>query len=590
MLSSSHTIIRRRETPSDFDWPDCSLPRSLQRLLAARGVRTVHELDYSLRNLPAFQELLGMDCAVDLLAQAIISDQRLLVIADFDADGATGCAVAVRGLRLLGARAVEYLVPDRFKHGYGLTPALAELAAARAPDVLITVDNGIASVAGVATAKQLGMRVVITDHHLAGEQLPSADAIVNPNQPGDPFPFKHMAGVGVMFYVLSALRARLRDAGWFRARVVSEPNLAQLLDLVALGTVADVVKLDYLNRMLVEQGLRRIRQGQCCAGIQALLQISGRHQATLAANDLGFYLGPRINAAGRMENMSYGIECLLTDNFDTALQMAANLDVINQERRGVEEMMREEADHALAAMHLEQQDGAFPLGLCLYDENWHEGVIGLLASKVKETYHRPVAVLTVAQENPTHLKGSCRSVPAIHIRDVLADIDAHAPGLLLRFGGHAMAAGLTLHRAGLARFQQAFDETVRRHFNGTTPQGIIDSDGELPLSDFTVEYAQFLRLATPWGQGFPEPVFDGIFIVKDHKLLKEKHVKLHIHPENSSTNLVAIVFNAPEIAAWARPGQRARLAYRLDINRFRGDESLQLVVQHVEPVENHTTA
>lgn len=572
--------IRRRPLP-EIPWEDDTLPPILRRVYAARGITLASEIDYSLRNLEPFHALRGIDAAVALLADALDQDQKLLIVADFDADGATSCALAVRGLRLLGARRVEYLVPDRFKHGYGLTPEIVALAAPMRAEVLITVDNGIASIAGVAAAKAQGMKVLVTDHHLAGEQLPDADAIVNPNQPGDEFPGKNLAGVGVMFYVLTALRVRLREQDWFARKKIHEPNLGQLLDLVALGTVADVVKLDRLNRILVEQGLRRIRQGQCCEGIRALIQVAGRDQAALPASDLGFYLGPRINAAGRIEHMTYGIECLLADNPQIALERAGQLDVINQERKVVEQEMQADARAALDAIQLDASQ--LPLGICLFDEHWHEGVIGLLASKVKEAHHRPVIILTASQEQPDYLKGSCRSIPEVHIRDVLADIDTRHPGWLVKFGGHAMAAGLTLHRQALEAFRQAFADTVATALNGQAPQSVIDSDGELEGRDFTLELAHQLRVAAPWGQGFPEPLFDGVFPLENRRLLKDRHLKLRLRIPGSQLPLDAIAFNTTD-QDWPARVDAVRLAYRLEVNHFRGNTSLQLMVDYVEPV------
>ncbi|MCP4697390.1 MAG: single-stranded-DNA-specific exonuclease RecJ, partial [Gammaproteobacteria bacterium] len=448
--------IRRRPVPESTSLSDKFHP-VLKRVLAARQIVSDADLDYSLQNLPPWQGLLGIDTAADLLCEALAAQWRIVIVADFDADGATACTVAVRALRLLGAKNIDYVVPDRFKHGYGLTPAIVEIAAARHPDLLITVDNGISSLEGVRIAKQHGMRVLITDHHLPGDILPQADAIVNPNQPGDRFPGKNFAGVGVIFYVMLALRARLRESGRFANSTM--PNLAKLLDLVALGTVADVVPLDYNNRILVSQGLARIRAGECCAGIQALAKISVRDPTYVMAADLAFYLGPRLNAAGRMENMSYGIECLLNDDPRSAAEQARALDAFNQERRVVEADMQEDALEILNSLN---EEASLPFGLCLFDEHWHEGVIGILASRIKERLHRPVIVLTGTQEPNEEIKGSARSVPGVHIRDVLSNLSARCPDLIGKFGGHAMAAGLSLPRGNLEEFKRAFDQEVRR--------------------------------------------------------------------------------------------------------------------------------
>jgi len=578
---SSHLpkIIRRRslnQASTDPAWSAI-----LRRIYAGRGIYHHEELDYSLRHLTPYQSLYTIDVAVELLATALYKQQRFLIVADFDADGATSCAVAVRGLRLLGAHQVDYLVPDRFKHGYGLSPEIVALAAQFQPDILITVDNGISSVQGVAAAKALGIKVVITDHHLAGKILPAADAIINPNQPGDTFPSKNLAGVGVIFYLLLALRSRLRTDDWFTRQHIPEPNLAQLLDLVALGTVADVVKLDKLNRILVEQGLRRIRQGQCCAGINALIQVAKRDQTTLPASDLGFYLGPRINAAGRIEHMTWGIQCLLADEPGHALELAAQLDNLNEERKVLEQTMRAEALAALQTMHLE--DTQLPLGICLFDPHWHEGVIGLLASKVKDTYHRPVIILTASQEQPQYLKGSCRSIAEVHIRDILADLNTRHPGMLVKFGGHAMAAGLTLHREALKNFSQLFAQSVTSVLNGQCVEGVIDTDGELEAQDFSLEFAYYLRSAQPWGQGFPEPIFDGVFALVERRVLKDRHLKLRLRLPGKPMVLDAIAFHTTD-HHWPTQVDAVRMAYRLDINQFRGHTCLQLLVEYVEPV------
>lgn len=551
----------------------------LQRIFAARAVSSEAELEYGLKHLHHYADLLDIDKAVDLLEQALKSQARLLIVADFDADGATSCALAVRALRAMGAAWIGYLVPDRFKHGYGLTPAIVELALPHRPDLLITVDNGIASLAGVRAAKAAGMRVLVTDHHLPGEELPAADAIVNPNRRDDPFPSKNLAGVGVMFYLLMALRARLRQQDWFAQHGQPEPNLAQWLDLVALGTVADVVPLDYNNRILVQQGLARMRRGECCPGIQGLIEISGRNQAELTATDLAFYLGPRLNAAGRMENMGFGIECLLNDDKAEALTQAQQLDALNQERRLVEQDMQNEAWDILEQMDLE--DDGLPFGLCLYDSQWHQGVIGLLASRVKERLNRPVIVFTDDSAQPGWVKGSARSVPGVHIRDVLDSIATRYPEVLSKFGGHAMAAGLSLRTADLDSFRAEFDREVRHYLKEDDLQGVIHSDGSLPPQAFNLDFAETLRNITPWGQGFPEPLFDGEFTILDKRRLKDKHLKMVLQPPADALPVDVIAFNTLD-TDWPHNTQRLRLAYRLDVNTFRGIRSLQLRAEYVE--------
>ncbi len=580
----SHRIIRRqlRDTLQDAGLQHLSggaegLHPVLARIYAGRDVVSSSELDYSLARLLPTAGLAGLNDAVDLLAQALQAEWKILVVADFDADGATSCALALRALRLMGARRTAYLVPNRFQYGYGLTPEIVAVAQESRPDLIVTVDNGISSLDGVRAARAQGMRVLITDHHLPGTELPDADAIVNPNCPGDTFASKHLAGVGVIFYVMAALRARLREIGWFADRSLAEPNLAQLLDLVALGTVADVARLDYNNRILVAQGLARIRSGQCCAGIRALIQIASRQQSRLVAADLGFALGPRLNAAGRLEDMSLGIECLLTADEDNALEMARQLDTLNQERRRIEQQMKQEAVRYLEGLKLGQEDGQLPPGLCLFHDDWHQGVVGILAARIKERWHRPVIAFARAGEE--ELKGSARSVSGLHIRDVLDAIAAQHPGLILKFGGHAMAAGLSLKRENYPCFSQLFSEEVGRHLEDAALQGVISSDGELKPDDMTLEMAQRLRAGGPWGQGFPEPIFDGRFQIRTQRRVGEHHLKLQLSPLGSQFAIDAIAFNTDEIGD--HQGQGIQMAYRLEVNEFRGACQPQLVVEQI---------
>ena len=569
--------IVRRPCPTPVALPVAPL---LQQLYAARGVASVEQLERRLHALPTPTSLTGLDTALDLLETALHRAWRIVIVADLDADGATSCAVAVRALRALGAAHVSYVVPNRFVHGYGLTPELVTVAAQAQPDLLITVDNGISSHDGVAAAQALGIRVLITDHHLPGATLPNADALVNPNQPDDAFPCKQLAGVGVIFYVLSALRARLRQRGWFgsQGQGLTEPNLAQFLDLVAVGTVADVVPLSHTNRVLVEQGLRRIREGQCVPGIAALFSVANRAMAHASASDIAFQLGPRLNAAGRLADMRLSIECLLSDDPDQALALAQHLDRLNRERRVIENDMREQAQDRL------QQQGwtpeTLPFGLCLFDPDWHPGVVGIVAGRIRERVHRPV-IAFAADHQPGQLRGSARSVPGLHIRDVLAAIDARHPGLILRFGGHAAAAGLSLVAEQFAAFQAAFDTEVRRLLRPEDLEGCLWSDGELATGDLTLETAELLRAGGPWGQGFPEPLFDGIFTVCEHRIVKEQHLKLWLQPLGTPQRLEAIAFHwaerfSPAIRQW-------RAAYRLDVNEWRGTRRLQLHVEHLEP-------
>ncbi|MDM7857856.1 single-stranded-DNA-specific exonuclease RecJ [Thiopseudomonas acetoxidans] len=564
-------LIKQRFVPEKL--PELgSLPPLLQRIYAARGVSCAQELDNSLKYLLSYEQLKGIPDAVALLLQAIVEQQRILIIGDFDADGATATAVGVLGLRMLGATQVDYLVPNRFDYGYGLSVGIVEQAQQLAPDLIITVDNGISSIDGVQLAKSLGMRVLITDHHLPGEVLPVADAIVNPNQPGCSFPSKALAGVGVIFYVLLALRARMRELNSFAG---AEPNLAQLLDLVALGTVADVVPLDANNRRLVQQGLARIRAGHARPGIKAIAEVGRRQLANMVAMDLGFIVGPRLNAAGRMDDMSIGIECLLAEDESQALLLAQQLDSLNAERKRTEQNMQREALEQLQDL----PEDNLPFGICVYEQDWHQGVTGILASRLKERYHRPV--IAFADAGDGSLKGSARSVAGLHIRDALAAIDAQNPQLIRKFGGHAMAAGLTIAQADYAQFVQAFDAQVRACLTEDELAGICVTDGELAAGEFALELAQQLRLAGPWGQQFPEPSFHGRFKLMQQRLVGERHLKMVLHNETTRIDVDAIAFNV-DLEQWPNPNiQYADLAYRLDVNEFRGKQNLQLLVEHL---------
>jgi single-stranded-DNA-specific exonuclease len=513
--------------------------------------------------------------AVMLLAQAIADDASIIIAGDYDCDGATGTAVAVRGLRMLGARRVDYVVPNRFVHGYGLTPELVAALPAHA-QLVVTVDNGIASVAGVAAAQARGMRVIVTDHHLPGERLPSADAIVNPNVHGDGFPSKALAGVGVMFYVLLALRSHLREQGRFAAN--AEPDLSALLDLVALGTVADLVPLDFNNRVLVEAGMKRIRSRRACAGITALIEASQRSVSALCTSDLGFAVGPRLNAAGRLEDMRLGVESLLTDDPLQARRYAEHLSSINQERRDLQASMVAEAEAMVAgALGVDTQS----VGVCLFEPSWHAGVVGLVASKLKERLHRPVIAFAPASEDePELLRGSARSIAGFHVRDALAAVDARHPGLIERFGGHAMAAGLSLKAADYQRFAAAFDTVAREWLNEEQLQAVLYTDGELPAGMFTLELARTLRYAGPWGQAFPEPVFDNRFECFSWRQMGERHLRLSLRDPRDDALHEAVMFNA---YTGQPPPTMLRAAYELTINDWQGRESPRLLLRHIEP-------
>jgi single-stranded-DNA-specific exonuclease len=574
-------IIQRRNVPamSRSGLPEHLHP-VLRRVYAGRSIGSVEELDNGLQRLLSPLTLKGIVPAVTLLQVALRDRQRILIVGDFDADGATSSALMIAALRAMGAESVEFLVPNRFEFGYGLTPEIVAVAARMSPDLLITVDNGISSIAGVAAARALGMRVLVTDHHLPGGELPAADAIVNPSQPGDQFPSKCLAGVGVAFYLLMALRSRLRESGWFRARRLAEPNLAEYLDLVALGTIADLVPLDRNNRVLVHQGIQRIRAGCCRPGIRALLEVAGRSPARLVSADFGYAVGPRLNAAGRLDDMSLGIECLLCEDAIRARELALRLDALNRERREIEADMKASALEHVEQMGLKTHE--LPPGLCLYDTAWHQGVIGILASRIKEKFHRPA--IAFADAGGGYLKGSARSIPGLHIRDTLDAIAARHPGLLHKFGGHAMAAGLSLSEHRLADFRNAFQQEVAVRMDPGALQGVIQSDGELEAHDFTVELSELLRSAGPWGQAFPEPVFDGEFAVLNQRVVGEAHLKLAVRCTNGERALDAIAFHQAE-GQRLRPGQRVRLAYRLDSNEYRGLLGLQLVVELIQPLD-----
>ena len=547
----------------------------LQRVFRARGVVSAEELDYGLEGLLSPALLDGAGEAAGLIADHLCAGNPILVVGDFDCDGATSSALALLAMRAMGAARVDYLVPNRFEYGYGLTPEIVELAAQREPRLIVTVDNGVSSVEGVEKARELGIQVVVTDHHLPGEQLPRADAMVNPNLPGNSFPAGSTAGVGVIFYVMLVLRAELRRRGWFEGRV--EPNMSQWLDLVALGTVADLVPLERNNRILVHQGLRRIAAGRCRPGILALLEVAGRKPGRVSAADLGFAVGPRINAAGRLDDISVGIECLLAESIEEARLLARQLDSHNRDRRRIEEEMKQQAQQFLERMQLAGED--LPWGLCLHDRAWHQGVIGILASRIKEQCQRPVIAFAPGEKG--ELKGSARSIPGLHIRDALDEVAARWPGLLKKFGGHAMAAGLTLEGDRFEEFAERFDQVVRLHLQPEDLQPVLLSDGEIEAGLLGLELARQIAEAGPWGQGFPEPLFHGEFEVVNQRLLKEKHWKLVVRPAGADGVIDAIGFHLADDHPGPLPG-RVRLAYRLELNEFRGNISPQLQILHLE--------
>ena len=556
-------------------------PLAVRKVLAARGIKHEQDLCYPLADLPKPQQLLGMDNAVSLLIQALTENWRITIVADFDTDGATSCAVAIRGLKAMGVRNIDYIVPNRFIHGYGLTPALLEeIPQENQADLLITVDNGIASNAGVTAAQQRGMKVLVTDHHLPGEVLPAADAIINPNQHGDTFPSKHLAGVGVCFYLLLGLRKRLRQLGWFEQQGINEPNLMTLTDLLALGTVADVVKLDRLNRTWVSLGLARIKAGKACAGITALMTVAGKEMTQCTSSDMGFAIGPRLNAAGRLDNMGVGIDTLLTDDSNRARTLAIELDDINRQRRDVEQTMQEDAIAQLDQLSFDNDE--VPLGYCLYDESWHQGVVGLLASRIKEKQHRPV--IAFAPSSETEIKGSARSIPGVHIRDVLALVATKAPDVLSHFGGHAMAAGVTIKKAHLAEFHRLFLVALGEMVEPDNLNKQRLSDGELGCDEMTQSLAEQLPHIASWGQGFPEPQFHGVFKIESFKLVGQlqNHLKLVVSLADQR-HVTAMAFGQTR-PDWLEAGQQALLRYRLDVNEYRSQRQLQLLVEELLPI------
>jgi single-stranded-DNA-specific exonuclease len=574
-------IIKRRISNNNIA-RNCSfgnLHPVLKRIFVTRNIKSIKELDYSLNNLLPYNKLLNINNAVKLLHEALDKKWRILVVADFDVDGATSCVVCLRSLRMMGAD-INYIVPNRFKHGYGLSSAIIEDIDnfAERPQLIITVDNGISNIFGVQAAKDRGIKVLITDHHLIGKSLPKADAIINPNLYNDKFPSKNLAGVGVIFYVMIALRAYLQKKSWFKNNDIPFPNLANLLDLVALGTIADMVKLDYNNRIMVEQGLRRIRSNECCAGIRALCQISKCQQDSIIASDFAFKLAPRLNAAGRMDDMSFGIECLLSDDHGDAINKARNLDIFNKKRRTVEAEMKADADTILAEL---EHKNIEKMGLCLYDKNWHQGVIGILASRINDKLHRPVIIFSLADND--EIKGSARSVKKVHIRDVLAKIDTDNPNLINKFGGHAMAAGLSMSLKDLEKFRDLFNYEIENILLQDDLQGIIYSDGNLASKYFNLSLFEIVRSSTPWGQDFLEPIFDDEFIIVKRQLINNEHLKMTLRTLDYKAQIQAIAFNTVD-TDWSFDVKFIKLVYRLDINAYNNHKNIQLIVEYIAKV------
>jgi len=568
-------VTRQRDVP-DIQFGDMS--PILQRIYAARGITHTRQIEVGLDQLLPLEGLLNIEHAAQRLYQAIKEQQQVLIVGDYDADGATSCVVAIRALKAFGLQRVDYLVPNRFEYGYGLSPEIVEVAKQSQPDLIITVDNGIASVEGVKAARQAGIDVLITDHHLPGDELPDANIIVNPNQRGDRFDSKALAGVGVVFFIMLALRALLREEGWFEQRAIAEPNLAELLDIVALGTVADVVPLDSNNRILVEQGLRRMRAGRAQAGINALIRVAKREVPYLKSTDLGFALAPRLNAAGRLEDMSIGIECLLTDDIEHAMLLATQLDEINQQRRAISQDMEDEAAEMLDALHLSDSDNNRPVIYCMHQPHWHQGVIGILAGRIKEKTHRPAIVFANADNG--ELKGSARSIPGFHIRDALDAVASANPGLITKFGGHAMAAGLSLAEKDFESFSEHLQDFAMSVLHEDLLQNIVLTDGQLQPDDLNMQTAQLIEQSGPWGQEFPEPVFEGNFKVIQRRRIgiDQRHLKLRL--QSSEVEVEAVAFNKSD-DEWPENCDNVSVTYQIQVNRFNGYETLQLMILDV---------
>lgn len=567
-------IVRREVTGASLS---SDLHPVIDRIYRGRNIANLDDLENGLKGLTHFNVLKGMPQAAQILANAVVQNKRIIIVGDFDADGATSTSVCILALRAMGYHNVDFLVPNRFDFGYGLSVPIVDEAAKQGAEVIVTVDNGISCIDGVTHAKSLGMQVVVTDHHLPGDVLPPADAIVNPNQPGCEFPSKNLAGVGVAFYIMLALKAELQQQGHFEKAGVAPPNLASLLDIVAVGTVADVVVLDKNNRILVHQGLQRIRAGKCRPGIKALVEVANRDCAHLTSTDLGFVVGPRLNAAGRLDDMSQGIACLLEDETIQARMIAAELDALNKERREIETGMKAQAETVLEQMALDEGD--MPSALVVYREDFHQGVIGIVAGRLKEKYLKPV--IAFAHQDDEIIKGSARSIPGVHIRDVLDEVNTRYPGVIDKFGGHAMAAGLSLPVAKLQDFEQAFVDIARAHMAKLDGNHALLSDGDLSSKELCLPFAHLLRQAGPFGQGFESPLFDGEFALLDQRLVGQKHLKMVLKSDGAN-EVDAIAFNV-DLKSWPNAMvKRVHIAYRLDINVFRGQETVQLIVEQIE--------
>lgn len=572
--------LTHRQLPEALPELSPDIPLLLQRVYALRGITSMQELDYTTRNLCNYDNLDGTQTAVEIVYSAMQNNKRIMIVGDFDTDGATSTALTVKALKKMGCQHVDYIIPNRFDDGYGLSISVIKRALLKKADLIITVDNGVSAIEAVEFAKQSNLTVIITDHHLCPEQLPAADAIINPNLPNCSFPSKHLAGVGVAFYFMSALRAKLRQENWFRTHNLEEYNLASLLDLVALGTIADVVKLDHNNRILVHQGINRIRSGYCCAGIKALLHIARKDPVSFTSTDLAYYIAPRLNAAGRMDNMSLSVELLLCDDYDSALKQASDLDMLNNDRKLIEQTMYKEALSYI--QELEQQQSSFPNLLVVYHPEWHQGIIGILSARLKDKHYRPVICFASTEEGI--LKGSGRSIAGIHLRDLLDELDQNHPDLLVSFGGHAMAVGLSIRENDLERFRKHFETLIDKRLNANTLEQIIETDGEVDSQDFNYAMAKQLKESGPWGEGFTEPTFDGDFIVHQQRLFAEKHLRLVLEPKNGGPIIEGICFNV-NLTQWPdNTIKNVKIVYQLDVDDFRGNQTAKLMIRHIWPI------
>lgn len=572
--------LTHRQLPEALPELSPDIPLLLQRVYALRGITSMQELDYTTRNLCNYDNLDGTQTAVEIVYSAMQNNKRIMIVGDFDTDGATSTALTVKALKKMGCQHVDYIIPNRFDDGYGLSISVIKRALLKKADLIITVDNGVSAIEAVEFAKQSNLTVIITDHHLCPEQLPAADAIINPNLPNCSFPSKHLAGVGVAFYFMSALRAKLRQENWFRTHNLEEYNLASLLDLVALGTIADVVKLDHNNRILVHQGINRIRSGYCCAGIKALLHIARKDPVSFTSTDLAYYIAPRLNAAGRMDNMSLSVELLLCDDYDSALKQASDLDMLNNDRKLIEQTMYKEALSYIQG--LEQQQSSFPNLLVVYHPEWHQGIIGILSARLKDKHYRPVICFASTEEGI--LKGSGRSIAGIHLRDLLDELDQNHPDLLVSFGGHAMAVGLSIRENDLERFRKHFETLIDKRLNANTLEQIIETDGEIDSQDFNYAMAKQLKESGPWGEGFTEPTFDGDFIVHQQRLFAEKHLRLVLEPKNGGPIIEGICFNV-NLTQWPdNTIKNVKIVYQLDVDDFRGNQTAKLMIRHIWPI------